>query len=475
MSTSRYQSFIDRQFDQSILPVLTEYVRIPNKSPAFAPDWETLGHMQRAVELLAGWCRAQPIPGLRVEVRQLPGRTPLLVCDIPGTLPETVLLYGHLDKQPEFTGWAPGLAPWEPVIRDGRLYGRGGADDGYAVFGSLSAVMALQAAKVPLPRCIVLIEASEESGSVDLPAHLDALGSGFSEPALVICLDAESSNYEQLWCTTSLRGVAAGTLRIRMLREGVHSGLGTGIAATPFMVLRQLLARLEDERSGDITLEALRVETPADRRAQIERAARILGDGVAAKLPFVAGARPLSTSAATLLERNTWRATLAVTGADGLPPIANAGNVLLPEIAVKLSIRLPPTVDAEAATRAVRATLEADPPFGAEVRFEGGGGMAGWNAPSFAPWLETAMQRASQTVFQRDVVSLGGGGSIPFMGMLGARFPATQFLITGVLGPQSNAHGPNEFLDIAYTKKIIACVAEVLADFAMRHSASRAA
>lgn len=475
MSNSRHQAFIDHQFDSSILPVLQEYVRIPNKSPAFAPDWEAQGHMQRAVELLAGWCRAQPIPGMRVEVRALPGHTPLLLCDIPGQLPETVLLYGHLDKQPEFTGWSPGLSPWEPVIRDGRLYGRGGADDGYAVFGSLCAVMALQAARQPLPRCIVLIEASEESGSVDLPAHLAALGADFPEPALVICLDAECANYDQLWCTTSLRGLVSGTLRIRMLREGVHSGMGTGIAATPFMVLRQLLARIEDEATGEIKLEALRADVPEDRREQIARAARILGPGVAAKLPFVQGARPLADDPAELLTRNTWRATLAVTGADGLPPLASAGNVLLPELAVRLSIRLPPTVAADTATRSVRAALEHSPPFGAEVRFESAGGMAGWNAPSFAPWLESAMQRASQRVFGRDAVHLGCGGSIPFMGMLGERFPGTQFLITGVLGPQSNAHGPNEFLDIGYTKKLIACVAEVLGEFAQRHPRSAAA
>jgi acetylornithine deacetylase/succinyl-diaminopimelate desuccinylase-like protein len=475
MSASRYQSFIDRQFDTSILPVLEDYVRIPNKSPAFAPDWQSEGHMQRAVELLAGWCRAQPVAGMRVEVRTLPGRTPLLVCDIPGDLPETVLLYGHLDKQPEFTGWAPGLSPWQPVIRDGRLYGRGGADDGYAVFGAVSAVMSLQAAGVPLPRCIVLIEASEESGSVDLPAHLESLGDAFPEPALVICLDAECANYDQLWCTTSLRGLVGGTLRIRMLREGVHSGMGTGIAATPFMVLRALLSRIEDQATGEITLDALRVELPADRRAQIERAARILGPGVAARMPFVAGARPISADPAELLTRNTWRATLAVTGAEGLPPLGSAGNVLLPEIALKLSIRIPPAIDAAAATAALRDALESSPPFGAEVRLENAGGMQGWNAPSFAPWLEDSMQRASQTVFGRDVVHLGCGGSIPFMGMLGERFPHTQFLITGVLGPQSNAHGPNEFLDIAYTRKLIACVAEVLGDFAARRAGQRAA
>jgi len=465
MDTSKFQTDIDDQFDQSILPVLQDYIRIPNKSPHFAPDWEREGHMERAVELLAGWCRKQPIDGMKVEVRRLPGRTPLLLADIPGDRPGAVLLYGHLDKQPEFTGWAPGLSPWEPVIRNGRLYGRGGADDGYAVFSSLAAIAALRRDGVKLPRCVVIIEASEESGSIDLPAHLQALGDDFPEPALVICLDAECGNYEQLWCTTSLRGIVSATLRVRVLTEGVHSGMGTGIAPTPFRILQQLLARIEDPVSGELRLPALQAVVPPDRTTQIARAAQVLGAGVAAKLPFAPGVSALSSIPEELLTNSTWRATLAVTGAEGLPALGTAGNVLLPELAVKLSIRLPPTVSSSAAVAALRTELERDPPYGALVALENAGGETGWNAPSFAPWLEASMQRASHKVFGRDAVYAGCGGSIPFMGMLGARFPDTQFLITGVLGPHSNAHGPNEFLDIAYTKRITACVAEVLADF----------
>src|SRR5215216_4197347 len=194
------RQFIDRQWHDSILERLQEYVRIPNKSPMFDPDWEAHGHIDAAVELMAKWCRAQAIPGMTVEVQRPPGLTPLLVVDIPGELPDCVLLYGHLDKQPEFTGWLPGLSPWEPVIRDGKLYGRGGADDGYACFSSIAAIAALKAQRIPLARCVVLIEASEESGSVHLPAHLDALGEAIGDPSLVVCLDAECGNYDQLWC-----------------------------------------------------------------------------------------------------------------------------------------------------------------------------------------------------------------------------------------------------------------------------------
>ncbi len=466
MDLKRLRSSIDTTWDDSITEQLIEYVRIPNKSPMFDPQWQEHGHMEKAVTLMADWCRAQPLPGARVQVRRLAGITPLLLVDIPGELPGSVLLYGHLDKQPEFTGWLPGLGPWEPVVRDGKLYGRGAADDGYAVFSSLTAIAALKQQQVRLPRCVVLIEACEESGSTDLPAHLEALGTAIGDPSLVVCLDAECGNYEQVWCTTSLRGNLVGTLRVRVLTEGVHSGMATGIAPTAFRILEQLLARIENPVTGDLLLEELQVNLPQDRRVQAMAAAKVLGDEVAGKLPWVKGAHALSDDPAELIINNSWRPTLAVTGAEGLPPLGSAGNVLLPEVAVKLSLRLPPTCDAERATRAVREALEREPPYGAQVSFEEESGTGGWNAPALAPWLEESITQASRAVYGRAAVHIGCGGTIPFMGMLGERFPQTQFFITGVLGPHANAHGPNEFLHLDYAKRLTACVSLVLADHA---------
>src|SRR5207302_10576982 len=368
------------------------------------------------------------------------------------------------DKQPEFSGWLPGLGPWEPVLREGKLYGRGAADDGYAVFSSLTAIAALKQQRVPLARCVLLIEASEESGSVDLPAHLEALGDAIGEPSLVVCLDAECGNYDQLWCTTSLRGNLVGQLQVRVLREGVHSGMASGIAPTAFRIVEQLLTRLENPVNGELLLDELQARIPKDRHAQAAAAAQVLGSAVAGKLPWAPGVQPVSNDPVELIINSTWRATLAVTGADGLPPVGSAGHVLLPELAFKLSLRLPPTCDAARAARAVRETLERDPPYGAQVRFESAGATGGWNAPTLAPWLEQSIMRASREIYGRDAVHIGCGGTIPFMGMLGERFPRTQFFITGVLGPQSNAHGPNEFLHVEYTKQLTACVSRVLAD-----------
>jgi acetylornithine deacetylase/succinyl-diaminopimelate desuccinylase-like protein len=464
METRRAEDFVNGQWDESIVPELCDYVRIPNKSPHFDPDWEEHGHMEKAVQMLEAWCRRQPVDGMQVEIVRIEGRTPILFIEIPGSSDDTVLLYGHYDKQPEFTGWDEDLDPWTPVIRDGKLYGRGGADDGYSTFGSLTAIRALKEQGVPHARCVILIEGCEESGSFDLPHYIDLLEDRIGSPSLVVCLDAECGNYEQLWCTTSLRGNLTGTLRVDVLTEGVHSGTASGVVPSSFRVLRKLLSRLEDEDTGRITLESLHADIPGQRVEQAHAAAATLGDSVYEKYPWaVADPRP-SESPYELLLNNTWRPTLSITGADGLPALVNAGNVQLPYNTLKLSFRLPPTCGADAAAAAIKATLEADPPPLTKVSFEVESAMAGWNAPPIADWLEASMQKASEQFFGRPSMYMGTGGTIPFMGMLGEKFPEAQFLITGLLGPKSNAHGPNEFLHIDTGKKLTACVAQVLED-----------
>ncbi|MBV9510641.1 MAG: M20/M25/M40 family metallo-hydrolase, partial [Caulobacteraceae bacterium] len=435
MDPALAKAFIDRIWDEEVIAELSRYIRIPNKSPAFDPDWAEHGHMDAAVEQFAAWARAKiaGFAGANLEVVRLEGRTPVIFLDIPGEGPETVLLYGHLDKQPEMTGWADGLGPWVPLLKDGKLYGRGGADDGYALFGALSAILALRAQGAAHARCAILIEACEESGSTDLPAYVDHLAPRLGSPSLVVCLDSGCANYDQLWLTTSLRGMTGGTLRVEVLEEGVHSGDASGIVASSFRILRALLSRLEDEASGAIRLAEFHVDVPQGRIAEAKAAAAVLGDAVWSKFPFTPGMRPMGDDPAELILNRTWRPALSITGLDGAPPIASAGNVLRPWTAAKLSVRLPPTVDAEAAGARLKTLLEADPPYGAKVTFAAEQGGAGWNAPALAPWLRASIDRASQAAFGRDAALMGEGGSIPFMGMLGEKFPAAQFVITGVL------------------------------------------
>ncbi|MGH8427553.1 MAG: M20/M25/M40 family metallo-hydrolase [Gammaproteobacteria bacterium] len=473
MDSKASAQFCDRAWDEEIVPTIEEYIRIPAKSPNYDPDWETNGYIEKAVSLAADWCREHALPDMRLEIHRLPGRTPLLFLEIPGTLPQAdkkpcILLYGHLDKQPEFEGWHKGLDPWKPVIKDGRLYGRGGADDGYAVFSSLTAIRALREQNVAHARCVVMIELCEESGSYDLPHHFEALAKRIGTPDLVVCLDAECGNYEQFWCTTSLRGNLVGTLSVDILTEGVHSGGAGGIVPSSFRILRTLLERVEDAATGVIKPDTFSVDVPNQRLEQARRSAEALGETTWRRFPFVADAGPATRDPFNLVLANTWRACLEVVGAAGLPAPAAAGNVLRPRTAAKLSFRLPPTADPEAAAAEAKQLLEENPPQDAKVTFEVTSTMGGWDAPPLAKWLEAAIQETSNRHFGKPAMYLGTGGSIPFMGMLGEQFPEAQFLVTGLLGPQSNAHGPNEFLHIATGKKLTACVADVLAAHAAR-------
>jgi acetylornithine deacetylase/succinyl-diaminopimelate desuccinylase-like protein len=471
MSAQTENSFIDTIWDTEIVPVLCDYIRIPNKSPAFDPDWLAHGHMERVVTLFAEWAQSRigAFAGARLEVVRLEGRTPLIFIEIPGDAPGTVLLYGHLDKQPEMKGWSEGTGPWEPVLRDGKLYGRGGADDGYALFASVAALLAVRRDGFRHARCVIIIEAGEESGSPDLPYYIDHLSHRIGQPDLVVCLDSGAGNYEQLWLTTSLRGIIVGNLTVQVLEEGVHSGSASGIVPSSLRVLRSLLSRIEDESTGRIRVAELYADIPEERQTQARQAAAILGDRVWSEMPWSGRTRPTAADdGAALIIAKTWEPQLAVTAIEGYPSVKDGGNVLLPFTTAKLSIRLPPTVNAATAAQALKRVLELNPPYGATIKFDVMGAEGGWNAPASAPWLRDSLNRASSTQFERPAAYQGEGGSIPFMAMLGKKFPATQFVVTGVLGPHSNAHGPNEFLHIEYAKKITGCIAQVVKDHANR-------
>jgi acetylornithine deacetylase/succinyl-diaminopimelate desuccinylase-like protein len=462
LDSAQARAYVEAMWDKEIVPTLEAYIRIPNKSPDFDPDWVAHGYMAKAVDLIRGWCEKHAVEGMKLEVIELAGRTPLIFMEIPGEGDDTVLLYGHLDKQPEMHGWAEGLDPWTPVIRGDKLYGRGGADDGYAAFASLTAIKTLREQNVPHARCVVLIEAGEESGSPDLAAHVEHLADRIGTPSLVVCLDSGCGDYERLWSTTSLRGMVGGTLRVEVLTEGVHSGDASGIVPSSFHIARVLLDRVQNPLSGEVLIPELHAPIPPPRKEQAKAVASILGSAVYDKFPFTAGTKPMNPDTAELILNRTWRPTLSVVGASGLPALADAGNVLRPQTSLKLSFRLPPGVEGPTALAAVKAVLEKDPPYGAKVSFEGDH-ADGWDAPALSPWLETATAEASRAFFGQEAVYMGEGGTIPFINMLGKRFPQAQFLITGVLGPNSNAHGPNEFLHIPTGKRLTCCVAHVLA------------
>jgi len=469
MQTSEIAELVDRVWEAAIVPELIDYIRIPCKSPMFQRDWAEAGHLERAITQIEAWCRKQPIEGISIEIVRLPGRTPTLLMEIPATDPastDTVLLYGHYDKQPEMSGWREDLGPWKPVREGDKLYGRGGADDGYSAFASLLAIRAVRELGGKHARCVVLIEGCEESGSFDLPFYLDALGDRIGTPSLVVCLDSGCGNYEQLWVTTSLRGLVGGTLTVSVLEQGVHSGDASGVVPSSFRIARQLLSRLEDESTGRVKLEALHTTIPGARREQAAIGAKVLDTSLFKRFPWSGTTGPMHDDLTELVLNRTWRPAVSVTGAAGLPPLESAGNVLRPSTSLQVSVRIPPGVDAKTASAAVSELLTRDPPYGAMVNFTPGTPGDGWDAPEFAPWLITSLDAASKSTFGKPLCFMGEGGTIPFMAMMGRKFPKAQFVITGVLGPESNAHGPNEFLHVPTAKHLTACVARVLHDHA---------
>ena len=496
-------SQVSAQWDGDIVKQISDYIAIPAKSPGFDADWKAHGYIDTVMRNAAAWVEAQKVEGLTLEVIRLDGRTPVLFFEIPASCGErrdgraakassaplggsnghevpgvgatsstqTVLMYGHLDKQPEFTGWRSDLGPWTPKYQDGKLYGRGGADDGYAVYASIAAVQALKAQNVPHPRIVGLIETCEESGSYDLLPYVDALRKRLGDVALVVCLDSGAGNYDQLWLTTSLRGMGGGVLKVEVLDEGVHSGDASGVVPSSFRIMRHVLDRLEDSATGRLLPQNFHCAIPADRMAQAKATAATLGDELYKRFPWAhydcegssAFTLPMTTDPVEALLNRTWRPTLSVTGAEGFPALKDAGNVLRPYTAFKLSLRFPPLVDAATAVQELKKLLEDNAPYNAKVTFEGGGGATGWNAPSTVDWFENALNDASQNFFGAPCGTIGQGGTIPLMNMLSKGFPSAQMMVCGVLGPKSNAHGPNEFLHVPYAKKLTAAVAHVMA------------
>jgi acetylornithine deacetylase/succinyl-diaminopimelate desuccinylase-like protein len=470
------RSFADRAWDERIVPALKRYIEVPAKSPMFDKEWQQHGYIDHVVREAATWVESRKVAGLKLELVRLEGRTPVILFEVPATQADstgTVVMYGHLDKQPEFNGWRNDLGPWTPKLDNGLLYGRGGADDGYAVYAAITAIEALDAQGIPRPRVVGLIESCEESGSFDLPAYLDVLKPRLGDVSLVVCLDSGAGNYDQLWLTTSLRGMVSGVLKVEILTEGVHSGDASGLVPSSFRILRQLLDRLEDSQTGRLLPEAFHCEVPGERVQQARAAAATLGEEVWKRFPWSCGADggaslPTTTDPVDALLNRTWRPTLSVTGVDGVPELGSAGNVLRPYTAFKLSLRLPPLVNGHEASVKLKALLEDNAPYNARVTFHPDGragalGATGWNAPSLSPWLEKTLNEASLAHYGAPLGFIGQGGTIPLMNMLAEGFPRAQMMVCGVLGPKANAHGPNEFLHVPYAKRLTAAVSQAMA------------
>ncbi|MCL5261289.1 MAG: M20/M25/M40 family metallo-hydrolase [Gammaproteobacteria bacterium] len=464
MDTNKIMHFVSNYWDDEIIPVLSKFIEIPSKSPPFDVNWQTNGHIKSAANLIKHWAESQKVPGLKAEVVELEDRTPFVFIEIPGDSDRTVVFYGHIDKMPETEGWREGLGPWTPVLDGNKLYGRGGVDDGYAAFTPIAVVKAMQAQKMPHGRIVMILEATEECGSIDFAAYLDFLMHRIGNPDLLVFLDGGGENYDQIWCVNSLRGIVSGTLKVEVLQNGTHSGVGSGIAPSCFRIARQLLSRIEDEKTGKFLLPEFWVKIPEERRKQNKAAAHVIGTELYSSMRFVKGAGPVTDDLEELILNQNWRPYMTIIGAGGLPSPKDAGNVLLPSVTLQISIRIPPMVDPNVASEVLKKVLESDPPYGANVSFTMGQRAPGWNSPTAQPWLEHALEKASHIYYGNPPVYKGEGGAIGVVQLLNDKFPNAQFIVTGASGPGSNAHVPNESLDIPMVKKVTCCMVNLLAE-----------
>lgn len=476
MDTDIVMKYSELAWQTDILPALSNFVTIPNLSPDFDDDWEHNTHMWAAANILYEWGWKQQhyfSTDFHTEIIKEAGRTPLLYTEVqgtPGSAGGTILIYGHMDKQPAGEGWRANLGPCTPVLEGDYLFGRGPADDGYAYFAALCALRIVAKLGLPYSRCIIMIEAGEESGSPDLSYYMDRLADEIGSVDLIIALDSGCIDYNRLCLTTSLRGYLAADLHTQILTEGKHSGEGGGIVPDVDRIERALLNTIEDAETGKILLPELEITIPEERLDDALVVADILGSKeIINRFSWIPGCHPSNLSPYELILDNTWRISMHKSGSS-IPSLDKAANVLRPEQTSRLVFRLPPTLDPDYAYTCLRNRLENRTPQGAQVSFEHKMSARGWNAPTLTPWLKDSLDSASIAFFGNPMVAMGEGGCIPFMTMLGERFPNAQFVITGVLGPKSNAHAPNEALHLPTAMRVTACVAKIIANHA-RHVA----
>ncbi len=466
MNINSIKTFIEKTWDDSAIPALKEYISIPAVSPSFAKDWKETGTLMNVLKLARSWCNDMELENSTIQIIADDDKTPILLIEIAATNSgnkDTTLLYGHLDKQPPGKGWDDNKGPWTPVIENNRLYGRGSADDGYAVFTAITAIKALQVHKIPHGRCVILIETCEESGSFDLEYYLEKYQQKIGTPRLIICIDSGCGDYERLWITTSLRGTIFGELEAKILTQNVHSGM-SGMAASSFRILRQVLDRVEDSKTGEFLLKEFYGQIPKKRLEQIHQTAKLSGEKIISDIPLVEGAVPMSQDPVELIINSTWKPMISYIGATGIPPVEEAANALRESTKLLLSIRTPPNVETIAASKALKNILEQDPPYGAEISIKILKHANGWEMPDMGNALKKRVNESSAMCFNEETAYSGEGGSIPFMTLLSKKYPSSKFIITGVLGPQANAHGPNEFLHIPYVKKLTLALANIISD-----------
>ncbi|CAI2368334.1 unnamed protein product [Moneuplotes crassus] len=465
MDTEKSKKFIEDNFQSMFLDPISEFIKVPNLTPSFDPEFQTNGLIEQAIDNVKGYAESMDIPGLKFHVHNEEGRAPMALIEIPGNGKKNIMVYGHLDKQPHMEGWTEGTGPTTPTIIGDKLYGRGSTDDGYVSFATLTAVKNILDQGQEIPRIVLVLEAEEESGSKDLVYLLEKCKDIIKTPDVCLCCDSGALDYKTLWLTSSLRGSMGMNVKVSIAKDAFHSGICGGAMPETFRIANNLLDRLEDPITK--RMEKFEVEIEDRFKEEAKNIVGLVGTDLYKDFKLLEGCRPIHHDNLEEMYLNiNWRPALAVCGADGLPTLSKAGNVVRASTSLRLKIRLPPSLDAKEMCDEVVKTLSEDVPFGAKIEFDDVSSGSGWVMKDLKEETSKAIHESSEEFYEKKAGLYGIGGSIPFLKTLEGIYPETEILAMGVGGNDCNIHAPDETLDIPYMKKFIPTLSHILAKMA---------
>jgi acetylornithine deacetylase/succinyl-diaminopimelate desuccinylase-like protein len=468
------EKWLRQKTKEELIPAICEFIKIPNQSRLFDAEWATNGLQEKACQFAIDFANSQKLKGFSIQFIQEEGKTPALLGivdpfagsgEVTEDLKKTILMYGHIDKQPPLNGkWSEGLGPHTPVIKDGKLYGRGGNDDGYAWFSCVLMAKALQENNLPHNRLVFFFETDEESGSRDLMYYLNKFKAKIGVPSLIFCLDSGTTDYEHMCLTTTLRGLVCFKLRVDVLKQGLHSGSSSGVVPSSFRIMRNILEQFENSNNGNLPAE-LYVDIPKDKYQQAQELIENKGGKIDFKFPMVEGMDSMGNTGFQDYINRIWKPQLSITGIDGLPSCSTAGNVLLPYTQVCCSLRIPPSKNSKEAKEQIENFFsKVKVPHNAKFSYNVYKSGTGFECPSYSKSVLEVINKAGNETFDKPVLYYGEGGSIPFLNDIKNVFPKAQFIVTGVLGPESNAHGPDEMLHLGFLENLVVTMGKILRD-----------
>ena len=462
---------ISKIFNTTTLPNLMNFIRIPNTSPEFDPDWDKNNLLLKASKLIITFIKTLQLKNTEITLLKDENHTPFILTETKSSKEKeknTILFYAHIDKQPNCEGWDKGKSATNPIIENGRLYGRGSIDDGYAIYSILTAIKYCQDNNLFTNRIICIFECSEESSSDDLNYYFDKLIPFFgNDISLFCCVDLTCLDYKKMWIVNCIRGVMDFDVKIYTLNNDIYSNFTKGVFPDNFMIFRKLCDLLRNEKGEFLIPELIISEDkiPKDRKKELEEASKEIGIDFIKVLPLYNNTKPMKDDIYKLLLNNIWKVSMIIKGIDGIPDKKYEGNILSKGLKARIQMRIPPLLNGKKAFEAIKKKFIENTPFNSKVEVEMIGIDDGWNDKNFSERSKNVFNYVSKIGFGNDVGFKFDGGSVPFIQYFENKYPKSQIANLGIRGYECNEHGPNESIDLDACKKFIAALVILMSEY----------